>query len=123
MHSIAASSEKSKHNSYFVTKEKEREKSINNSYLAVFKALYWLAKEEVVNAKTISLLSLSEKLGVKEIDAFTARSESVLRKMVLLIASVIMEKIVNKIKKSEAFGLLTDEVTGISNVQQLVSVF
>ena len=121
MHGIATSLEKSKYSSYFVTKEKERENYINSSYLAVFKALYWLAKEEVANAKTVSLLGLLEELGVKEVDAFTTRSESVLRKMVVLIANTITEKIVKKIKKSEAFGLLTDEVTDISNVQQLVS--
>ncbi|CAB4007153.1 zinc finger 862-like, partial [Paramuricea clavata] len=118
---IAASLEKSKYSSYFVTTQKERENYINSSYLAVFKALYWLAKEEVANAKTVSLLGLLEELGVKEVGAFTTRSESVLRKMVILIANTITEKIVNKIKKSEAFGLLTDEVTDISNVQQLVS--
>ena len=73
------------------------------------------------NAKTVSLLGLLEELGVKEVDAFTTRSESVLRKMVVFIANTITEKIVKKIKKSEAFGLLTDEVTDISNVQQLVS--
>ena len=60
---------------------------------------------------------------MKEIDAFTTRSESVLTKMVILIANTIGEKIANKIKKFEAFGLLTDEVTDISNVQQLVSFF
>lgn len=96
-------------------------KHINSSYLAVFKALYWLAKEEVANTKTVSLLGLLEELGVKEVEAFTTRSEYVLRKMVIYIANAITEKIVKKIKESEAFGLLTDVVTDISNVQRLVS--
>lgn len=91
MQNIAVSFEKAKHNSYFVTKEQERVKHINSSYLAVFKALYWLAKEEVANAKTVSLLGLLEELGAKEVEAFTTRSEYVLRKMVIHIANAITE--------------------------------
>ncbi|XP_028416122.1 uncharacterized protein LOC114539706 [Dendronephthya gigantea] len=41
--------------------------------------------------------------------------------MALLIANVITEKIIKKIKKSEVFGLLTDDVTDVSNIQKLVS--
>ena len=41
--------------------------------------------------------------------------------MVILIAQVIKDYIVEKIKTSEGFGLLTDEVTDISNIQQLVT--
>ena len=82
MHNIAVSSEKAKQPSYFVTKEQARVKHVNSSYLAVFKALYWLAKEEVANAKTVSLLCLLEEFGVKEVKAFTTRSEYVLKKMV-----------------------------------------
>lgn len=41
--------------------------------------------------------------------------------MLLLIAYVIKENVVKKIKKSQGFGLLTDEVTDISNTTQLIT--
>ena len=56
-----------------------------------------------------------------EIKCFETRSEPVLRKMLLLIARTIGEDILEKIKESEVYGFLTDEITDISNVCQLVS--
>ena len=41
--------------------------------------------------------------------------------MLLLIGEIIREEVVEKINKSEAFGLLTDEVTDITNTAQLVT--
>ena len=87
----------------------------------VFTSLYWLAKEEMSSSKINSLLILLGQMGVKEIKYFETRSETVLRKMLLLIAKVIIEDLVSKIKKSNVYSLLIDEVTDISNVCQLVS--
>ena len=85
------------------------------------KALYWLAKEEIASTKVTSLLELIEKMGVDDLKYFQTRSEPVLRKMLLLIAKTIIQDIVVKIKTSNVYGLLTDEVTDISNICQLVS--
>ena len=52
---------------------------------------------------------------------FETRSESVLRKMLLLISQTIISDVVIKIKQSKEYGFLTDEVTDIANMCQLVS--
>ena len=52
MHGQAVKSEQLKQKSYFTVKEKEINKNIDKSYLAVFKALYWITKEEVANLKS-----------------------------------------------------------------------
>ena len=75
VHRQAVKSEQLKQKSYFTVKEKEINKNIDKSYLAVFKALYWITKEEVANLKSKSLLSLLEELGVNEIESFSTRSE------------------------------------------------
>ena len=60
-------------------------------------------------------------MGVKEMKYFETRSEPILRKMLLLIAKTIIQDLVNNIKKSDFYALLTDEVTDISNICQLES--
>ena len=82
----------------------------------MFCSLYWLGKEEIPSSKITSLLTLLEKMGVKEMKYFETRSEPVLRKMLLLIARTIIQDLVNNIKKSDFYALLTDEVTDISNI-------
>ena len=73
------------------------------------------------SSKINSLLTLIENMGVSEIKYFETRSEPTLRKMLILIAQTIVDDLVIKIKQSDVFGLLTDEVTDISNICQLVS--
>ena len=67
------------------------------------------------------LLQLVECLGVTELKYFETRSEPTLRKMLILIAKTIVSDLVGKIKDSGVFGLLTDEVTDVSNICQLVT--
>ena len=95
MHGQAVKSEQLKQKSYFTVKEKEINKNIDKSYLAVFKALYWITKEEVANLKSKSLLSLLEELGVKEIESFSTRSEKILRGMIVLIGDTKLLKVSN----------------------------
>ena len=60
-------------------------------------------------------------MGVDDLKYCQTRSEPVFRKM-LLIAKAIIHDIVVKIKNiNNVCGLLTDEVTDISNIYQLVS--
>ena len=117
MHGQAVKSEQLKQKSYFTVKEKEINKNIDKSYLAVFKALYWITKEEVANLKSKSLLSLLEELGVKEIESFSTRSEKILRGLIVSIGDTFKKKIVESIKQSKDFAILIDEVTDISNIQ------
>lgn len=108
--------------SYFDTEEKKKINSLKNDvYFKVFQSLYWLAKEEMPSRKINSLLTLVEKLGINELKHFETRSEPVLRKMLLMIAQTIIESVVSRIKESDVYGFLTDEVTDISNICQLVS--
>ena len=66
-------------------------------------------------------LQLLEKAGVSEIKYFQTRLEPVLREMLIILSSTIVEGLTKRIINSKYFGLLTDEVTNISNVQQLVT--
>ena len=93
----------------------------NDVYFNIFSSLYWLAKEEIPTSKMTSLLTLLENMGVREIEYFETRSEHVLRKMLLLIAKTILQDLLDKIKESDVYALLTDEVTDVSNICQLVS--
>ena len=109
-------------NVYFdKVKEEKVSKLKNDVYYKVFSSLYWLAKEEMPSKKISSLLTLIERMGVKELKYFQTRSESVLRKMLLLISKTIVQDLVAQIKASQYYALLTDEVTDISNLCQLVS--
>ena len=93
----------------------------NDMYFKFFSSFYWLAKEEMPTSKMTSWLTLLENTGVNEIKYFETRSEPVLRKMLLLIAKTIIQDLVNKIKESDVYALLIDEVTDISNICLLVS--
>ena len=108
--------------SYFDLEEKKKVTALKNDvYCKVFCSLYWLAREEMPSSKITSLLILLEKMGFKEMKYFETRSEPILRKMLLLIARTKIQDLVNNIKKSNFYALLTDGVTDISNICQLVS--
>ena len=68
------------------------------------------------------MLQLVENMGLNELKYFETRSEPILRKMLILIAKTIVSDLIGKIKDSDVFGLLTDEVTDVSNMCQLESV-
>ena len=122
MHEEAMFAHNRRKTSYYDAEENKKVNSLKNVvYFKVFQSLYWLAKEEMPSTKITSLLTLVEKLGVNDIKHFETQSEPVLRKMLLFIATTIVEDIVEKIKESEVYGFLTDEVTDISNICQLVS--
>ena len=86
-----------------------------------FEAVYWLAKEEISNVKICSLLDLLERLDVEDINLFQTRGGDSMRKMLIHIGNVLSAEIVEKIKKSGAYGLLSDGVTDISNQHQNIS--
>ena len=122
MHQEAVRAYRRQKSSYFDREAEKKTTNLKNDvYFKVFSSLYWLAKEEMPTSKMTSLLTLLENMGVHEIKYFETRSEPVLRKMLLLIAKTIIQDLVDKIKESDVYALLTDEVTDISNVCQLVS--
>ena len=86
----------------------------------MFTASYWPCKQEIAQSKLNSMLEMVESLGVDEVKKFRRRSSTVLRDFLLTIGNQIKIGLLDKIRKSEFFGILTDEVTDISNVQNLV---
>ena len=105
MHEEAMFAHNRQKTSYYDAEENKKVNSLKNDvYFKVFQSLYWLAKEEMPLTKIRSLLTLVGKLGVNDIKHFKTRSEPVLRKMLLLIATTIVEDIVEKIKEPEVYG-------------------
>ena len=70
-------------------------------HFKVFKTLYWLAKEEITSTKITVSYNQLIKMGVDDLKYFQTRSESVLGKILLLIAKTIIQSTVVKIKRSD----------------------
>ena len=85
MHTDAIATERAKHGTYFVEKEKEEETLLSTCNKKVPTSLYWLCKQEVAHSKLNSLLELLESLGVDEVSQFSKRSNSVLHKLLQII--------------------------------------
>lgn len=71
--------------------------------------------------KAQSLMDLVENLGVSPIAAFKTRSPATIRNIALLLPQVIKEKLDDKIKGYQGFGILSYEVNDISQVQNLLT--
>ena len=84
-----------------------------------FTAVYWIAKEEFADVKLVSLLQLLESLGVSELRYLSQRSRSAVREMFLIIGEVLKEDYLEKIKQVDSFGLLADETSDVSVLEQL----
>ena len=65
------------------------------------------------------ILTLLESVGVEDIELFDTRSSHIVREMVSKLRDLLKEKLINNIEKARMCSLLTDEVTNISNMQQL----
>ncbi|CAG2242722.1 unnamed protein product [Mytilus edulis] len=79
-----------------------------------------LAKEEVANSKFKSLINLLEVVGVSHMKHFNHSSAGSIREMFLSIGDVITEDLVQEVNMADSFGLMIDEVTDISLIEQLV---
>ena len=106
--------------SYFVRREKEIEDQRDGVLTKVLYSIYWLCKEEVAHSKLNSMLKLLEIIGLADIKDFTKRSNKVLKEIALTLGDQLTEHIIQEIKKSNVHGLLTDEVTDLSNTLHLV---
>ena len=121
MHDDGVGTEKCKRKSYFVEKEREEASNVNKVYDKIFYAAYWLVKEEIVVVKFKLILILLESVGVKGIELFDVHSSHIVREMVIMLSDLLKEKLISNIKKAGMYALLTDEVTDISNMQQLLT--
>ena len=71
MHKDAYEASQRRENSYFDREEEKKVTMLKNEvYFKVFKAIYWLAKEEIASTKITSLLELIEKMGVDDLKHF-----------------------------------------------------
>ncbi|KAK2564539.1 Zinc finger protein 862 [Acropora cervicornis] len=120
-HEIAIQREVNKRVSFF-HKEFETQLQTKDSALhhAVMSA-YWLAKEEIANRKFTSLLELEEILGVSEIKRFAHRSQGSQRELFLLLGQALKDEMLMKVKNADSYGLMVDEATDVSVVEQLIS--
>ena len=69
MHEEAYKATQRRENSYFYRQEEKKATMLKNEvYFKVFKALYWLAKEETACTKIPTLLALIEEMGVDDLE-------------------------------------------------------
>lgn len=120
-HEIAIQRELNKRVSFF-HKEFETQLQTKDSALHhAFMSANWLAKEEIANRKFTSLLELEEILGVSEIKRFAHRSQGSQRELFLLLGQALRDEMLMKVKNADSYGLMVDEATDVSVVEQLIS--
>ena len=102
-------------------KEKEERKRVGEEVLRqAFLAAYWLLKEEISLRKLLPLLKVVEKMGLTNLKHFQHRSEGSVQELFLTIGSTLKRQIISKVKQSQSFGILLDEVTDVSVKNQMV---
>ena len=106
--------------SIFHKEVEEQVKSKNEVLENAFMSVYWLAKEEMANKKFLSLLTLLQMLGLENMKHFRHCSAGSTIKIFLTLGRVLKQRVVEALGKSKAFGLLVDEVTDISVMEQLI---
>ena len=102
-------------------KKREETSKIKKVYEKIFHAVYWLAKEEIAVVIFKLILTLLESVGVEDMELFDTRSSHIVREMVIMLSDLVKEKLIGNIKKAGMYALLTDKVTDISNMQQLLT--
>ncbi|PFX12902.1 hypothetical protein AWC38_SpisGene23067 [Stylophora pistillata] len=99
----------------------ERGRVAEDVLVKVFTAAYWLMKEELLDRKIKSLLQLLEQVGMSVLKHFLYRSQDVLREIFLTLGKTVWDTFVSKIKQAAHFGLLVDDLTDISDTEQMMS--
>ena len=100
MDDYAISIEKIRCGTYFIENEKKEGNLSTLCNEKVMSALYWLYKEEVAHSKL--------------------RSSRVLRGLLLILGSQVKQNLLKRIKQFPFFGILTDELNDLANIQNLV---
>lgn len=97
--------------------------------IGALRMMYWLANEEVAHTtKFGSRMDLSIQLGSDYLRDLNLggnahyTSEQTIRDLLQCLSSVIEEQILEDIRSSELFALMTDESTDIAVLKQLVLV-
>ena len=119
-HAAAVQAEMLSRVSSFHKEVEEQVKSKDEVLQNAFMEVYWLAKEEMANKKFLSLLTLLQMLGLENMKHFHHRSAGSTIEIFLTLGRVLKQRVVEVLRKSKAFGLLVDEVTDISVMEQLI---
>ena len=119
-HAAAVQAEMLSRVSIFHKEVEEQVKSKDEVLQNAFMSVYWLAKEEMANKKFLSLLTLLQMLGLENMKHFRHRSAGSTIEIFLTLGGVLKQRVVEALRKSKAFGLLVDEVTDISVMEQLI---
>ena len=119
-HAAAVQAEMLSRVSIFHKEVEEQVKSKDEVLQNAFMSVYWLAKEEMANKKFLSLLTLFQMLGLENMKHFRHRSAGSTIEIFLTLGRVLKQRVVEALRKSKAFGLLVDEVTDISVMEQLI---
>ncbi|CAH3158111.1 unnamed protein product [Pocillopora meandrina] len=99
----------------------ERQKVNDSVLFKVFYSIYWLVKEGIANKKAAGLLTLLEKLGVNDLKYFDHRSPASVREMFSTLGCAVKENVVTRAKTAGCFGLLVDDVSDISVMEQMIT--
>ena len=68
-----------------------------------------------------SILILLESVGVEDTELFDTHSSHIVREMVIILSDLLKEKLISNIKKVRMCTLLTNKITDISNMQELLT--
>ena len=120
-HSAAISCEMMNRVSVFQKELDERQKVNDSVLFKVFYSIYWLAKEGIANKKAAGLLTLLEKLGVNDLKYFDHQSPASVREMFSTLGCAVKENVLTRAKTAGCFGLLVDDVSDISVMEQMIT--
>ena len=99
----------------------QKMKSTSDEVLfSAFASCYFLAKQEISNRKLVPLLEFLELIGLKQIGDFQHRSEHSLRQIFTTIGETIKESVVERVTQAGLFGILADDGTDISVMEQMI---
>lgn len=98
-------------------------KNVDTSlYEKVFSTAYFLMKNFMPIRKLTSMLSMIETVyDYQNLKYFDHNSVGSQREFFLILGKAVKERVVEKVKKCGAFGILTDEASDISVTEQLIT--
>ena len=100
----------------------ERKEIAEDVLEKAFSVAYFLAKGHIANRKFLNLIKFAEdSFDVNQLKYFNHRSEGSIREIFLILGEVIKEEIVTSVQKVQSYGLMEDEVTGISVQSQMLT--
>ena len=88
----------------------------------VFSSAYFLMKNFIANRQLIPLINFIEKIfNVENLKYFQHRSVECQTEIFTTLGEVMRDMLLNDVRKSPAFGILTDEVCDISVTENLMT--